>query len=333
MTDLCDYSLREHNTFGIDAKCSRFLEYTTDDEAHQIAQILSASHQPYIIIGGGSNLLLTRDFEGIVVHSAIMGYEIDGSTMRCGSGMLWDDVVSVSLNHGLYGGENLSIIPGDVGASAVQNIGAYGVEVKDLIVGVEAVEIATGRQCSFSNAECCYAYRQSRFKSEWKNRYLITHVKYQFSPTFTPNLDYGNIRSELERRGITKPTAIQLREAIIDIRNVKLPDPKVTGNAGSFFMNPVVSREVYESLAASYQGMPHYTVDNEHEKIPAGWMIDQCGWKGRSLGRAGVHDKQALVLVNRGGATGQEIVALCCAIQQDVKQRFGIDIYPEVNVI
>ena len=139
MTDLCDYSLREHNTFGIDAKCSRFLEYTTDDEAHQIAQILSASHQPYIIIGGGSNLLLTRDFEGIVVHSAIMGYEIDGSTMRCGSGMLWDDVVSVSLNHGLYGGENLSIIPGDVGASAVQNIGAYGVEVKDLIVGVEAV--------------------------------------------------------------------------------------------------------------------------------------------------------------------------------------------------
>ena len=182
-----------------------------------------------------------------------------------------------------------------------------------------------------SRDDCLYGYRQSRFKQEWKNRYLITKVVYEFSSTFEPRLDYGNIRSELERQGITKPTAQQLRQVIIDIRNAKLPDPKIQGNAGSFFMNPVVSRQKYEELASEYPQMPHYTVDAEHEKIPAGWMIDQCGWKGKSLGRAGVHDKQALVLVNLGGATGQEIVDLCETVCRDVKQKFGIDIHPEVR--
>ncbi|MBQ8152137.1 MAG: UDP-N-acetylmuramate dehydrogenase [Paludibacteraceae bacterium] len=333
MKDLENYNLLSHNTFGIDVRCQRYLEYTDVKEAQQVAEILRASSLPYIIIGGGSNLLLTQDFEGIVVRSSIRGLQIVGSQLSCGSGEVWDDVVAFAVQNNLYGAENLSLIPGEVGASAVQNIGAYGVEVKDLIIEVEAVEIATGKICVIPNKECEYAYRQSRFKQDWKNRYLITHVTYRFQTDFNPHLDYGNIRAELERKGITTPTARQLRQVIIDIREAKLPDPRVTGNAGSFFMNPIVSREKYEQLAAEYEGMPHYTVDADHEKIPAGWMIDLCGWKGKSMGRAGVHDKQALVLVNRGGATGQEIVNLCKAIQQDVKEKFDIEIYPEVNII
>jgi UDP-N-acetylmuramate dehydrogenase len=333
MKDLRDYSLLAHNTFGIDARCSRFLEYETAVEAQQVANILRETSIPYIIIGGGSNLLLTRDFPGIVVHSAIKGWDIAGCRMACGSGETWDDIVAVSLQNGLYGVENLSLIPGDVGASAVQNIGAYGAEAKDFIREVHAIEIATGRLCVIDREDCQYGYRQSRFKQEWKNRFLITMVVYEFSDSFQPRLDYGNIRSELERRGIVEPTPQQLRQVIIDIRNAKLPDPKLQGNAGSFFMNPVVSRQKYEELAAQYPQMPHYTVDAQHEKIPAGWMIEQCGWKGKSLGRAGVHDKQALVLVNLGGATGQEVVGLCETIRHDVYEKFGISILPEVNIV
>ena len=309
------------------------MEYETVEEAQQIAGMLRESAIPYIIIGGGSNLLLTKDFDGIVVHSALKGYAIEGDRMVCGSGMVWDDIVAISLNAGLYGAENLSLIPGDVGASAVQNIGAYGVEAQDLIRQVEAVEISTGRLQVIDAADCQYGYRQSRFKQAWKNCYLITKVTYQFSKTFVPKLDYGNICSELARKGIADPTAQQLRETIIDIRRAKLPDPAVEGNAGSFFMNPIVSRGKYEQLASQYEGMPHYEVDADRVKIPAGWMIDQCGWKGKSLGRAGVHDKQALVLVNRGGATGSEIVTLCETIRRDVNDKFGIDIHPEVNII
>ena len=333
MKDLKNYSLKAHKTFGIDAKCSRFLEFDNELEAAEVAQILRKSTLPYIIIGGGSNLLLTKDFEGIVVRSGIKGYTFDSDCMECGSGEVWDDMVAVSIQAGYYGMENLSLIPGDVGASAVQNIGAYGVEAKDLIVNVWAIEIATGKACMWRNEECGYSYRQSRFKHDWKNQYLIIRVSYRLSRTFTPHLDYGNIRAELEKKGIKEPSAQQLRDVIIDIRNAKLPDPKVMGNAGSFFMNPIVSREKYEVLAATYENMPHYPVDEAHEKIPAGWMIDQCGWKGKKMGRAGVHDKQALVLVNCGGATGEDIVSLCRQIQHDVKAKFGIDIYPEVNII
>ena len=333
MIDLKNYNLKAHNTFGIDAKCSRFLEYESVAEAQEVAKILRESSIPYIIIGGGSNLLLTKDYEGIVVHSACKGVERKGNSLICGSGEVWDDIVAKSIAMQLYGAENLSLIPGDVGASAVQNIGAYGSEVKDLIRKITAVEISTGAVREFNHTQCEYGYRQSRFKHEWKNRFLIISVEYELSEAFQPRLDYGNIRAELERRNITEPTAQQLRDTIIDIRNAKLPDPKVMGNAGSFFMNPIVSREKYEQLAAQYEGMPHYEIDADHVKIPAGWMIDQCGWKGKSLGRAGVHDKQALVLVNRGGATGAEIVALCEAIQKDVKAKFDIDIHPEVNII
>ena len=332
MVNEVNYSLLHHNTFGIDAKCRRFLEYASVEEAQEIARQLQ---EPYLLIGAGSNLLLTSDFDGTVVHSAVKGIEAQSdSHIRCGSGETWDEVVAWCVGHGFYGAENLSLIPGEVGASAVQNIGAYGAEVKDLIASVEAVEIGTGRLCIFSREECQYGYRDSRFKHEWKNKYLITHVVYRLkTDDAQPSTEYGNIRAELDRRGIQTPTAAELREVVIAIREAKLPDPKVTGNAGSFFMNPVVSREKFEALLAQYPQIPHYYIDEQHEKIPAGWMIDQCGWKGKSLGRAGVHDKQALVLVNRGGATGQEIVDLCEAIRNDVRERFGIDIHPEVNII
>lgn len=350
MKDIRNYSLLAHNTFGIDAKCSRFLEYESVEEARQIVGLLTEADQPLLILGGGSNLLLTGDYAGTVLHSAIMGIEVlDNKTLAaaegddalcnpdwvflsCGSGEVFDDVVAYAVEHGYHGAENLSIIPGEVGASAVQNIGAYGVEAKDIIYKVEAVEIATGRVGVFDNADCEYSYRQSKFKHEWKDKYLVTHVIYRLQKTFCPDLDYGNIRSALEAKRIAEPTAQQLRDVIIEIREAKLPDPKVLGNAGSFFMNPIVEKAKYEELAALYPGMPHYTIDDSHEKILAGWMIDQCGWKGKSLGRAGVHDKQALVLVNRGGATGEEIVKLCETIQEDVKQKFGIEIHPEVNV-
>lgn len=345
MKDLKDYSLLAHNTFGIDAKCSRFVEYASVEEAQQLVASLTEADQPLLILGGGSNLLLTGDYQGTVLHSAIMGIEVmenssfenqedeKGSVfLKCGSGEVFDDVVAYAVEHGYHGAENLSIIPGEVGASAVQNIGAYGVEAKDIIYKVEAVEIATGKVVNFDNADCQYSYRQSKFKHEWRDKYLVTHVIYRLSKTFTPDLDYGNIRTSLAAKHIAEPTAQQLRDVIIEIRNAKLPDPKVEGNAGSFFMNPIVEKVKYDELAALYPGMPHYTIDAEHEKIPAGWMIDQCGWKGKNLGRAGVHDKQALVLVNRGGATGEEIVKLCETIRKDVFEKFGIEIHPEVNV-
>lgn len=335
MKILKDYSLKRHNTFGIDARCRQYVEFSTVDEAREVAAMLSTSAEPYLIIGGGSNLLLTGDYGGTVVRSAVRGIALHPAslTIECGSGEVWDDVVAWTVDRGLSGMENLSLIPGDVGASAVQNIGAYGAEAKDLITQVEAVEIATGRVLTFANADCQYGYRDSRFKREWKNRYLITHVTYRLSSAAELNLSYGNIQAELERQGISQPTPQQLRDTIIAIRRDKLPDPEVTGNAGSFFMNPVVSREKFLDLQARYPDMPHYHIDADHEKIPAGWMIDQCGWKGRSLGRAGVHDRQALVLVNLGGATGAEIVTLCDTIRHDVRLRFGIDLHPEVNIV
>lgn len=338
MKDIKNYSLLAHNTFGIEARCHRFLEYSSVEEAQQIVSSLTTEDEPLLILGGGSNLLLTGDYPGTVLHSAIKGIKVLSDKepasvfLESGSGEVFDDVVAFAVENGYHGAENLSIIPGEVGASAVQNIGAYGVEAKDIIYKVEAVEIATGKLVVFDNADCEYSYRQSKFKHEWRDKYLVTHVIYRLSRTFVPDLDYGNIRSSLEKKGIASPTAQQLREVIIEIRNAKLPDPKVQGNAGSFFMNPIVEKTKYEELASQYLGMPHYTIDAEHEKIPAGWMIDQCGWKGKSLGKAGVHDKQALVLVNRGGATGADIVRLCETIQKDVKEKFGIEIHPEVNI-
>lgn len=337
MKDILNYDLTAHNTFGISACCRRFIEFSSVSELQAVVGTLTDADHPLLLLGGGSNLLLTKDYDGTVLHSVIRGITVtdvaDGVLLRVGSGEVWDELVDLCVEHGWYGAENLSLIPGEVGASAVQNIGAYGVEVKDLIHKVEAVDLHTGEKVSFDNSDCEYAYRQSRFKRDWRDRYMITYVTYRLGCAFRPHIDYGNIRAELEREGLAgKFSAADLRRVVINIRKAKLPDPAVEGNAGSFFMNPVVPRETYERLARQYESMPHYNVDDRHEKIPAGWLIEQCGWKGRQRGRAAVHSRQALVLVNKGGATGAEVVELCEAVRNDVKRKFGIDIHPEVNI-
>lgn len=339
MKDLKHYSLLPHNTFGIQANCDRFIDMETEDDVMKLKDMLDDKDMPLLIIGRGSNLLLTDDYHATVLHCSIKGKTIvkeDGNSvlLRCGAGEEWDSIVDYCVAHDWQGIENLSLIPGEVGASAVQNIGAYGTEVKEIIHSVEAVEISTGKKHTFTNEQCEYSYRQSKFKNEWKDRFIITHVTYRLekSTDYIPKVDYGNIKSELERKGISLPTMKDIRDVVISIRKDKLPDPEVEGNAGSFFMNPIVEKATFMNLLEQYPDMPHYNVDSEREKIPAGWMIDQCGWKGKTLGKAGVHDRQALVLVNRGGATGKDILLLCNTIRNDVKQKFGIDIHPEVNI-
>ena len=328
------YSLLPYNTFGIDVSASRFLEYASVAELKEyIAQ--GAVTTPFLHIGGGSNLLFTKDYDGLILHSRIGGIEVtaeDSQTvsLRVGAGVVWDDFVACCVEHGWYGAENLSLIPGEVGASAVQNIGAYGVEVKDLITAVETVNVQ-GYGRVYSVEECEYAYRSSIFKRPENKSVFVTYVRFRLSKEERYTLDYGTIRQELAR--YPAPTLPIVRKVIIEIRESKLPNPKVTGNAGSFFMNPIVAKEKLEALQRDYPRIPYYELPDGRMKIPAGWMIDQCGWKGKSLGPAAVHDKQALVLVNRGGAKGSDIVALSDAVRASVRDKFGIDIHPEVNVI
>jgi len=328
------YSLLPYNTFGIDVSASRFLEYASVAELEEyIAQ--GAVTTPFLHIGGGSNLLFTKDYDGLILHSRIGGIEVtaeDSQTvsLRVGAGVVWDDFVACCVEHGWYGAENLSLIPGEVGASAVQNIGAYGVEVKDLITAVETVNIQ-GYERVYSVEECEYAYRNSIFKRPENKSVFVTYVRFRLSKEERYTLDYGTIRQELAK--YPAPTLPIVRKVIIEIRESKLPDPKVTGNAGSFFMNPIVAKEKLEALQRDYPRIPYYELPDGRVKIPAGWMIDQCGWKGKSLGPAAVHDKQALVLVNRGGAKGSDIIALSDAVRASVRDKFGIDIHPEVNVI
>ena len=328
------YSLLPYNTFGIDVSASRFLEYASVAELKEyIAQ--GAVTTPFLHIGGGSNLLFTKDYDGLILHSRIGGIEVtaeDSQTvsLRVGAGVVWDEFVACCVEHGGYGAENLSLIPGEVGASAVQNIGAYGVEVKDLITAVETVNVQ-GYGRVYSVEECEYAYRSSIFKRPENKSVFVTYVRFRLSKEERYTLDYGTIRQELAR--YPAPTLPIVRKVIIEIRESKLPDPKVMGNAGSFFMNPIVAKEKLEALQRDYPRIPYYELPDGRVKIPAGWMIDQCGWKGKSLGPAAVHDKQALVLVNRGGAKGSDIVALSDAVRASVRDKFGIDIHPEVNVI
>ena len=312
------------NTFGLDVEAAVFLEY---DSVEKLEELIAAGRitSPYLHIGGGSNLLFTGDYEGVILHSRIGGIEVtteDKETVRVrvGAGVVWDDFVAYCVEHGWYGTENLSLIPGEVGASAVQNIGAYGVEVKDLISSVETVNIQ-GVKRVFQVDECGYSYRNSIFKRPEMKQVFVTYVCFRLSK---------KEHYTLEDCPVDLKT---LRRVIIRIRESKLPDPKVLGNAGSFFMNPVVPRGVFEALQKQYPQMPFYELDADRIKIPAGWMIDRCGWKGKSLGPAAVHDKQALVLVNRGGATGADIVALSDAVRASVREKFGIDIHPEVNFI
>lgn len=330
------YSLLSHNTFGLKANAETFIEYSSIEDLKEVLSKKVIFQAPYIHIGSGSNLLFTDDFKGTILHSKIEGIEpieenSNSVTVRVGAGTNWDEFVEHCVCKGWCGAENLSLIPGEVGASAVQNIGAYGVEAKDLILKVETLEIATGKERIFSNEECNYSYRKSVFKNELKDLYFITYVTFKLSKTPTFNLEYGNIKNELEK--YSEISLRTIREAIIAIRNSKLPDPKIEGNAGSFFMNPIISRNHFEELQNKFKNIPHYDVDNDHVKIPAAWMIDQCGWKGKCLGNAGVHCNQALVLVNKGNATGHEIIALSNAVRASVNDKFGIDIHPEVIFI
>lgn len=322
------------NTFGFNVKAATFVEYGSVEELRKLIDD-GCIKSPFLHIGQGSNLLFVGDYKGTVLHSCIDGVEVmaedeDSVSVRVGAGVVWDDFVACCVEHGWYGAENLSLIPGEVGASAVQNIGAYGVEVKDLISSVETINIQ-GDERVYQSDECEYAYRKSLFKQPEMKSVFVTYVNFRLSKKEHYTLDYGTIRQELDKYPVVDLKT--LRKVIIDIRESKLPDPKVLGNAGSFFMNPIVSRARFEELLRQYSAMPHYDVDADRVKIPAGWMIDQCGWKGKALGLAAVHDKQALVLVNLGGAEGKDVVALSDAVRASVKAKFGIEIYPEVCLI
>lgn len=331
-----NYSLLAHNTFGMDVRAALFVEYDTVDELR--AFVLSADFARYdrhLHIGSGSNLLFGGDYRGIVMHSALRDLEVVAEDdnhlwVRVGSGYVWDDFVGHCVAQGWAGVENLSAIPGEVGASAVQNIGAYGVEVRDVIDRVEAMAL-DGTLRTFTNEECRYGYRDSVFKGEMRGQYIITHVTYRLDRVPTYRLDYGDLRARVEADG--GPTLQAVRNAVTAIRDSKLPDPKVLGNAGSFFTNPVIPRTQYEALKAEYPTMPSYPIDDTRVKVPAGWLIDSAGWKGRALGRAAVHDRQALVLVNLGGTTGREVMTLAERICEDVYNKYGIRITPEVNFI
>jgi len=329
-------SLLPYNTFGIDVRADYFIEYESIDDLKAVLNTEIVKSNPILHIGGGSNLLFLKNYPGVILHSAIKSIEkvredADSVFVEAGSGVEWDDFVAYCVDNGWGGVENLSLIPGEVGASAVQNIGAYGVEVQDVIEEVSAVGLQSLEARTFSNTECGYGYRSSIFKKELKGKYIITSVVFRLTKQPVFKLNYQHLEEEVLKNG--EVSLQNIRQTIISVRESKLPDPKVSGNAGSFFMNPVISKELFDKLLQAYPHMPHYFVSDVEEKVPAGWLIDQCGWKGRQIGNAGVHDKQALVLVNKGGATGAEIVHLAEQIQASVKDKFGILLQPEVNYI
>lgn len=337
MKQYIDYPLLAHNTFGMNVRAALFVEYDTIDDLRKflLSEAFDSNRHHFIHIGAGSNLLFAGDYNGLVMHSAMRDLTVIEDTpehqlLRVGSGYVWDDFVAYCVEHELAGVENLSAIPGEVGASAVQNIGAYGVEVCDVIEHVEAVDLQ-GNLRVFSKDECRYGYRDSIFKRELRGQYIITHVVYRLmkSPVF--KLGYGDLRTHVEAEGT--PTLGAVRKAVTEIRNSKLPDPRILGNAGSFFTNPIIPCEQYEALKSQYPNMPSYPIDESRVKVPAGWLIEHVGWKGRALGQAAVHDRQALVLVNRGGATGLEIMELAHRICEDIYSQYGIRIMPEVNYI
>lgn len=332
MTIRDNCSLADRNTFGMDVRADRLIDWATTDE---LKNALPDIEKPVLVIGGGSNLLFMGDFKGTVLHSTITSIDIIDSTddlvyVKVGAGVVWDDFVAWCTINGFWGVENLSAIPGEVGASAVQNIGAYGAEAKDVIDTVQTICLTDGTERDFSNAECRYGYRQSIFKNELKGQYAVAYVIYALSKTPQPKLGYGALEQEVERLG--GPTLANIRQAVISIRDSKLPDPKVLGNAGSFFMNPVVTEQEFNIIRSNYPDVPSYPASGGI-KVPAGWLIEKTGWKGRSLGPAAVYDKQALVLVNRGGATGADVKRLADTIIADVKQKFGIALSTEVNYI
>jgi UDP-N-acetylmuramate dehydrogenase len=331
-----NYSLLKHNTFHLDVKTRWFVEYESEADLQRLLCDEYFLSQSFLHIGQGSNLLFLGDFNGVIVHSGIRGMEIEKADdthvrLKAGASEDWDALVRYCVEQGWGGIENLSGIPGEVGASAFQNIGAYGVEAADCIEEVHARHLPTGEKRIFRKEECAYAYRHSFFKEEaHRGLYYITHVVYRLSKKPEYTLDYGPVKSRLEGREINLQT---IREVILAIRREKLPDPAVEGNAGSFFMNPHIGRAHYEALKQQYPAMPHYPVDEEVVKIPAAWLIEQCGLKGKTLGGAAVSAQQPLVLINRNGATGNDIALLAEEVRRAVQGTFGIELRPEVNYV
>lgn len=329
-------SLKPYNTFGIDVK-ARYFSQAHDDQ--EVRQALAQAHQgglPVLVVGGGSNLLLTRDIDALVLHMASRGRRVlsdDGEriVVEAEAGEPWHPFVQWTLAQGYCGLENLSLIPGTVGAAPMQNVGAYGVEIKDVFAGLTALDRETGELRDFGLAECAFGYRDSLFKRN-PGRWLILRVRFALSRTLQPHLDYGPVRQRLAEQGVTEPTAQAISEAICSIRREKLPDPAELGNAGSFFKNPVVSAEQVERIRAQHPGVVAYPQANGQVKLAAGWLIEQAGWKGHREGDAGVHRLQSLVLVNYGQASGAQMHALARRIQADILERFGVELEMEPNL-
>jgi UDP-N-acetylmuramate dehydrogenase len=329
-------SLKKLNTFGLDQKADRMITVRSEEEASHMVRKGELAGGENLIIGGGSNLLFISDFHGTIIHPRIEGIhaeEIDKTSVivTAGAGVSWDRIVEWSVDHGLGGIENLSYIPGNSGATPVQNIGAYGVEIKDCIHSITAVSLDSGEIRVFSAGECQFGYRESIFKRELKNRYLITRISLKLSRDSVFRLGYGFL--EAETSAIGEISLKNIRQAVINIRTRKLPDPSIIGNAGSFFKNPVVSVQKADEIKYDNPLVPVYDEPSGGKKLAAGWLIEQCGWKGKRIGDAGVHDTQALVLVNYGNAKGIEIYNLSEMIKRSVFERFGIELQREVEVI
>ena len=334
---LNNYSLKNHNTFGIAAKAKYFASFSSEDELIELLKNNICKTEPLFILGGGSNILLTQDFDGLVLANNIKGIEIitedaESASIAVGAGEIWHDFVLWSIQQNLSGIENLALIPGLVGASPMQNIGAYGVEVKDVITKVNYIEIESGNKKSFTNSECNFDYRNSIFKDELKGKVVITEVVCKLSKTPLNNTKYGAITDELKRLN-KEPSPESIAQAVINIRSSKLPDPKILGNSGSFFKNPIIETTQFEKLKKEFPEMVGYKVSETKIKIAAGWLIDNAELKGYREGDAGVHKNQALVLVNYGNASGLEIINLAKEIQEIVKEKYGIQIEPEVNIL
>lgn len=331
-----NYSLKPHNSFGVEAHARYFFSFSRPDELAEFAQSAIYKRFPKLILGGGSNWLFTRNFEGIVLYPKIFGKKIvaeNSQTIRieAGAGENWDTLVDFAVKHGWGGIENLSLIPGNVGAAPVQNIGAYGTEVSQGIVCVKGFDTETLQSREYSHKQCRFGYRSSLFKEKLKNRFLISSVVFEWQKKPVFRLEYGSLAEKT--RNLGEISLKNVRRAVIEIRRSKLPDPEIVGNAGSFFKNPVVETAFAQGLKEKHPQMPVYPVSEKQTKIAAGWLIEHSGWKGKSFGNAGVHHKQALVLVNCGNATGAEILALARKIQQSVAQKFGIRLSPEVNIL
>ncbi len=331
-------SLKPYNTFGLEAKAAEFVECNTLEEVQVLCATFNLSERPLLILGGGSNILLTQDFKGMVVKMNLKGIEKvyeneDNVWLKTNSGEIWHDFVIHCVAENLGGVENLSLIPGCIGAAPMQNIGAYGAEIKDTVDEVMAVEINTGKLVKFSNAECEFGYRESVFKQKFKGKYIIVSVTFKLNKNPVINAQYGAISEVLQQKGINNPSIKDISNAVIEIRQSKLPDPKILGNSGSFFKNPEIPLALFQQLKLNYPSMPGYPVNEENIKVPAGWLIEQCGYKGKVIGNTGAHKNQALVLVNYGNASGYEIYRVAMEIQNSVRDKFGVFIIPEVNII